>query len=223
MAKTVEHSKENMISKVNIDASKWDNLATPESIDKTIENLKKHHINVVVVDTAEEALDAVRKQIPAGADVMNGSSTTLAEIGYVDFLKSGLHGWKNRHESILSEKDPQKQAEKRRLATTADYFVSSAQAVTETGDIVGCDASGSRVGAWLFGANYLIIVAGTNKIVPDVTAAMTRIQEFVFPLESARAQAVYGMGSNISKVAVLSFEFDPKRTTVILVKEKLGY
>ncbi len=223
MAKTLEHSKINMLSRTSVDVSKWDASASEAALSKTVENLKARHISAVVVDSAEQALEALKQTIPAGADVMNGSSTTLAEIGFLDLLKSDASGWKNRHETILSEADAGKQADLRRLATAADYFVSGAQAVTQQGDIVGCDASGSRVGAWLFSAKHVVIVAGTNKIVPDLSSALSRIREFAFPLENERAKLVYNMGSNVSKIAVLSCEFDPTRTTLILVREKLGY
>jgi len=51
---------------------------------------------------------------------MNGSSTTLTEIGFVDYLKEGIHGWDNVHEDILNEKDPAKQAQLRKESVLAD-------------------------------------------------------------------------------------------------------
>ena len=47
--------------------------------------------------------------------------------------------------------------------------------------------------------------------------------EYVLPLEDARAQKVYGMGSNVSKILIVNKEIAPQRITVILVKEKLGF
>ncbi|MBI4361185.1 lactate utilization protein [Candidatus Micrarchaeota archaeon] len=223
MGSAVEHSLEKMKAEVQVDEGKWNQLAQDSTIHETVQALKQNHISAVVVDSSDAALEEIKKTIPQGASVMNGSSTTLAEIGFVDLLQSKQHAWNNLHASVFAVSDPAKQADARREATTADYFVSSAQAVTKDGKIVGCDASGSRVGAWLFAAKHLLIVAGTNKIVENQEAALKRIQEFAYPLENLRAQKVYNMGSRISKIAVLGFEFDPNRTKVILVKEKLGY
>lgn len=216
------HSIENVGKEAGIDLQTFGNPASVEAVKKTVEALKRNGFDAVVVDTAQDALAELKKRIPAGAEVYNGSSTTLGEIGFTDYLKEGKHGWENRHAVVMAEKDWPKQAELRRLATTSEYVLSSAQAITQDGEIVGCDASGSRVGAWLFAAEHLIIVAGTNKIVPDLAAAMTRLNEYTFKLENVRARKVYGMGSNVSKIAILRKEYGP-RTTVILVNEALGY
>lgn len=217
-----EHSVENISKEVSVDLKKYGFPASDADVQRTVEALNRNGIDAHVVGSSDEALNLLKELIPAGSEVYNGSSTTLAEIGFVEYLKSPDLPWKNRHASVVAELDWPKQAELRRLATTAEYFVSSAQAITQDGQIVGCDATGSRVGAWLFSAKNLIIVAGSNKIVPDLSAALMRIHEYAFKLENVRAQKVYGMGSSVSKIAILRKEFGP-RTTVILVKEALGY
>lgn len=216
------HSVESIGAESGIDLSKFGKPASDEAVAKTVESLKKNGFDVVVLDTAADALAELKKRIPPGAEVYNGSSTTLAEIGFVDYLKNGAHGWNNRHAAVMAETDWPKQAELRRLATTSEYFLSSAQAITQNGEIAGCDASGSRVGSWLFSAKHLVIVAGANKIVPDIMAAMVRIAEHAYPLENVRAQKVYGQGSKVAKIAVLNSDA-PGRTAVLLVKEALGY
>ena len=64
----------------------------------------------------EQALTEILKDIPDGSKVMNGSSTTLIQIGFSDLLKSGNHKWKNLHEDILKEPDYAKQSDLRRKA-----------------------------------------------------------------------------------------------------------
>ena len=66
-----------------------------------------------------------------------------------------------------------KRAELRRKSVTAEYFISGANAIAQSGEIVACDASGSRVGAWPFAAGHLILVVGINKIVPTLEDALT--------------------------------------------------
>ncbi len=222
MKQQTPHSVETISKEVTVDLEKFGKPASDDAVKKTMAALEANNIRVIVVDKAENALDAVKSVIPPGAEVMNGTSTTLSEIGFVDYLKSADLPWKNLHLPILAETDRDKQSDLRRKADAAEYFVSSAQAITQNGELVGCDASGSRVGAWLFTAKNLVIVAGTNKIVADLAAALDRVHEYAFKLENVRAQKVYGMGSNVSKIAILRKEFGP-RTTVILVKEALGY
>ncbi|MBI5177599.1 lactate utilization protein [Candidatus Micrarchaeota archaeon] len=217
-----QYSAENLLSEAKVDGDKWNRIPSDGEIGATVSALEKNGFKVFVVGDEHEALEQVKKIIPNGAEVMTGSSTTLAEIGFVDYLKEGKHGWENLHGKVLAESDRAKQGELRRKAVIAQYFLASANAVSQTGEIFACDASGSRVGAFLFAAKNLVIVAGVNKIVPSLNEALERIRQFAFPLENVRAQKVYGMGSYPAKTAILAREFQP-RTTVILVKRKLGY
>ncbi len=193
-------------------------------INKTVDAIKNRGINVILVENKKEALDKLKSIIPPSSKIMNGSSTSLIEIGFTDYLKSGNHGWVNLHDEILQEKDWVKQSDLRRKAIVdADYFLGSVNAISEDGQLVAVDASGSRVGAYPFAAGKLILVAGVQKIVPNLETAMKRIREYVFPQEDERAKKAYGMGSALSKWVIIEREANPQRTTLILVKEKLGY
>lgn len=171
----------------------------------------------------KEALEKIIGLIPKNSQVMNGTSTTLQEIGFVDFLKSGKHGWNNFHEEILKERDNAKQSDLRRQSVAAEYFLGGVNAISKDGILVSADNSGSRVGAYLFGAKNLILVAGTQKITQNFEQAMQRVREYVLPLEDARARKAYGVGSGTSKWAIIENEKIPNRTKLILVKEKLGF
>jgi L-lactate utilization protein LutB len=111
----------------------------------------------------------------------------------------------------------------RRKSVTAEYFLSGVNAIAKTGELVSCDASGSRMGAWPFAAKHLVLVAGVNKIVPSLADALQRIREYAYPLEDARYQKVYGTASQIGKCVVLSNEMQQGRVTLILVNDILGY
>lgn len=180
-------------------------------------------MRVVVVESADDALSTIRQIIPAGAEVMHGSSTTLIEIGFTDLLVSRDHPWISLHDRINAENDAKKRADIRRFSITAEYFLSSANAVSVSGELVACDMSGSRTGAWPYGAKLLVIVAGVNKIVPTLEDAFRRVREYVYPLESARAMRVYGISSRIGKCAILAFGGIEGRITVILIRVRLGY
>ncbi len=195
-----------------------------ETIEKTICELKNHRIDVILVDTKEQALKEISKNIPEGSKIMNGSSTTLIQIGFSDLLKSGNHKWKNLHEDILKESDRSKQSDLRRKSITeADYFLCSVNAITEDGKLVAVDASGSRVGALPFAAKNVLIIAGANKIVPNIEGAFDRIKNYVINLENERAMKVYGVKSSLNKWIIIEKESAPNRIKLILVKESLGF
>jgi L-lactate utilization protein LutB len=192
-------------------------------VDKTVHEIEARGIKVLISRNAEEALDVLKKIIPPGAEVMNGSSTTLIEIGYEEFITGGRSGWKSIHDLIKAENDNEKRADLRRKSVTADYFISGANAIASTGEIIACDASGSRVGAWPSAAGHLILVVGINKIVPTLNDALNRVREYAYRLENVRAQKVYGTPSVIGKCVILAHEKTEGRVTLILVREALGY
>lgn len=201
----------------------WVKLASEKDLNKTADSIRARGINVIIVKNKEEALEKLKAIIPKGAEVYSGSSTTLNEIGFTEYLKSGNHSWKNLHEEVFKEKDNSKQFELRRKYITSQYFLGSVNAISKNGELVACDNSGSRVGAYHFAAKNVILVAGAQKITDSLESAMKRIREYVLPLEDARARKAYGMGSNTSKWIIIEKEIISNRITLILVKEKLGF
>ncbi len=203
----------------------YETLAEPESISKTLDALAKRGVQAVVVSNREEALKEVKSMIPEGVSVMNGSSRTLEEIGFVDYLKSGQHGWKNLHADILAESDPEKRALLRRQAVLSDYYLGSVHAVAESGQIVIASNSASQLPHIVYTSPNLIFVVGTQKITPDLEAAIRRVREYALSLEDKRKREGGGPGSAISKMVI--FEREPKFTgrkvLLIFVKEKLGF
>ena len=199
--------------------------ATPDkaAIDRTMAALKERNFNPLYAANKESAFSKLKELIPSGADVMTGSSTTLIEIGFIDYLVGGKHLWKNWKDRILPEKDPVKQDELRRQSTTAGYFLGSVQAIAETGHVVAADASGSRQGGYIYGGKRVIWVTGVNKIVPTLEMALRRLKEHVVPLEDARMKSAGFAGTFLGKVVVYEKEFLPDRITTILIGEKLGF
>lgn len=204
--------------------SYYERLAGDETIKKTVASLKERNINTIVVSTRAEALEKIKELIPAGAGVMNGSSLTLQEIGFVDYLKWGNHKWENIHENILKEKDPTKQTELRKQSILATCFLGSVHAITEEGQVIIASASGSQIPSYSFSSDNVIWVAGTQKIVPDLESAMKRLNEYVIPLENKRMQGAGYPGTTLGRILIFEREIMPNRhITLILVKEKLGF
>ena len=118
-----------------IDA-KLDELPDDATVEETVANLEERGFDVVVVDDADEALEAVKSQIPAGVSVMNGHSTTLEEIGFDDFLSEGDHEWESLPDQIWGIDDDAERQTARRESQTADYFLGGINAVAQTGELV---------------------------------------------------------------------------------------
>ena len=102
-------------------------------------------------------------------------------------------------------------------------MLGSVHAVSETGSLVAASMSGSQLGPYAIGAGRVILVVGTQKIVPDLEEGLRRIDEYAFPLEDARAQEAYGIHSAVNKVLIINREITPGRITVVLVDEVLGF
>lgn len=193
-------------------------------IEQTKKSMTERGFVVEVVENKTAALEWLKTHIPQGSTIMNGSSTTLHEIGFTDYLKADQHGWNNLHEKILEEKDWGKQGDLRRHAIVdADIFLASVNAIAQTGELVAVDQTGSRVGAFPFAAKKLILIVGAQKITSDFETAMQRIREYVFPLEDVRAQKAYGVGTAFGKWVIIEREKTPERIQIVLVKEKLGF
>ncbi len=199
-------------------------MPAAETVAKTAAALAERNFNPIVVNTKEEALGKIKSLIPAGASVMNGSSTTLNQIGFVDYLRAGNTGWNNLHEVILAEKDPARQMELRRQSILAQYFLGSVQAITESGQLLVASASGSQLPSYVFSSPNVILAVGTNKIVPTIEDAFARLKNYVFPLEDRRMKGTGAPGSVIGKILIYEREIMPARKiNVILINEKLGY
>ena len=200
-------------------------LASKKIILKTVNALKARNIEVVNVNNKAGALEKIKNLIPKGASVNNGSSTTLKEIGFVDYLKSDKHGWVNLHEAVLREKDPVKQAELRNLSSFSEYYLGSVHALAQTGEMVIASASGSQLPSLANTAKNIILVVGTQKITATLSGAFKRLREYVYPLENERVKSTGAAGTVLAKILIMEQEpaFMGRKVRVILVNEKLGF
>jgi len=194
--------------------------ADPAAVDRAAAALCDHGFDARVVDSGAEAREMVLSLIPEGAEVGEGASITLDQIGVTEVLeKSG------RYDAIRPRTRSMDRAtqmrEIRKMGAAPDFQVNSVQAVTEDGLMLDVSATGSQIGPLAFGAGKLIIVAGSQKVVPDLATAFRRAEEYSLPLEDVKMQELYGARSSIRRTLVLSSDF-PGRTTVILVREPVG-
>ncbi len=204
---------------------KFSVIPSDESINKTVEGLKSRNIEAEIVHDGRAALARIKELIPTNASVMNGSSRTLEQIGFVEYLKSGTHPWNNLHEAILNETDPVKKSQLRKQAALSDYYLGSVHAITESGEMVIASNTGSQLPHIVFTSKNLVFVVSARKITSDLVQAFQRIRAHVIPLEDENMKQKYGSGTSWNKTVIFHRE-NPnmgRSVRVILVKEALGF
>jgi bisphosphoglycerate-independent phosphoglycerate mutase (AlkP superfamily) len=197
-------------------------LADDSRVRRAAAALEANGMSVLWAADAREAKEVVLGLIDDGSEVHHGASTSLDVAGITDEIdKSG------RYESLrprIFSMDRQTRADEiRRLSSAPEVMLGSVHAVTETGSLLAASMGGSQLGPYVSGAGRVILVVGTQKIVPDLEEGLRRINEYAFPLEDARAQAAYGIHSAVNKVLIINREIVPGRITVVLVDEVLGF
>jgi hypothetical protein len=161
----------------------WQQWFHEKQAERTINALKKNNFEAVFVPDSKSACEEVMKQIPDGATVGVGGSVTLAQVGLLDSLgKRNINFiWPMRQ-----GKTPDEIFELIRKSLSADFFISSTNAVTEDGKLFNVDATGNRAGAMFIGPRKTIIVCGVNKIVKDIEAAEKKLKEWTGPQNAKR-------------------------------------
>jgi YkgG family uncharacterized protein len=193
--------------------------APEDTIQKVVAALRANNIDARVVDTGEEARRIVLDLVPEGAEVYSGKSKTLEDVGLFQDLMSG------RYDSVRArymKMDRETQGREMRKMMAPDYMLGSAQAITEAGDVVVASASASQLGPYASTAGRLILVVGSQKIVPDLDQAFRRIEQHVFPYEEAVVRARMNRGTFIGKILIIRREWIDGRVTVVLVREPVG-
>ncbi len=151
--------------------------------ERTIRALKKNNFEAKYFPKAAEALEELWKMIPQGATVGIGGSLTLNQVDLINELQKRPVKFLNPFAKGLSMEEGDKI---RRQIFTADFFITSSNALTEDGKLYNIDASGNRVAAMIYGPKKVILLCGVNKIVKDIHEAHNRAQEWAAPMNVKR-------------------------------------
>jgi hypothetical protein len=205
-----------------IPATRFADPAPAQRLERAAAALTAHGFTVEILDDAATARNRIKDLIPEGASVFTGASETLRLSGIdADINTSG------RYQAIRPQilaMDRAGQKDKIwRLMSTPDVIVGSVHAVTETGSLVAASGTGSQLPGYAGGAARAIWIAGAQKVVPDLPAALRRVEDHCLPLENERAMKVYGSPSAINRLLILNAELEPGRGTVLLLREAIGF
>ena len=151
---------------------------------RAAEALKKRDFNAQYVETQDQAKEMILEEVPPGAIVGVGGSVTIREMKVLEDLRARGHKVLDHWEIPRSALEESFQM--RRAQQVCDVFLTSSNAITQDGRLVNTDGSGNRVNAMTFGPKKAIVVAGINKIVPDLERALRRIKEVAVPLNCRR-------------------------------------
>ena len=199
---------------------KYGQLASVDSVKKTMESLAKNWIHSFLVDNRKEAKEKILEFIPKFSEIMTMTSTTLMEAEIDETLNESYEYISVRKKMVDQNISS---IEKQRLWAAPEWAIWSIHAVTEDGNIMIASATWSQLSAYAYWALNVIWVVWTQKIVSDIAEAEKRIHEYSFPLENERALKTYWTWSWINKVLVINKEVIPWRIHIIFVKEKLGF
>jgi hypothetical protein len=196
--------------------------APAERLERAATALAAHGFTVEILDDSAAARTRIKDLIPNGASVFTAASETLRRSGIDADVNSG-----DRYEAlkprVLAMDRATRADEIRQVLASPDVVMGSVAAVTETGSLVIASGSGSQIPAYGGGAARAIWIIGAQKVVPDLDTALRRVEDHSLPLESARTQATYGWPSAVNRLLILNAEPYPGRSTVLLLREAIGY
>lgn len=202
----------------------FNQLASKETVEKTKAALEANGFNVILAENAQQAKAKALELIPKGSEVMTMTSITNQQIGLDQELNESGN-YNPVRSKLYDQTTPPR--EKKRLGAAPEIAVGSVHAITEDGKIIVASNTGSQLGAYTYGADKVIWVASTQKIVSNLEAGFTRIREHIFPLESERARKAYGLPDTFntfdSKKVIFQREVTKDRIYIILVSEILGF
>ena len=195
---------------------------------KVIAGINSRNMTGYYAKDKEEALKLALDLIPEGSSVTMGGCMSAHEIGLVEKLKSGNYNFIDR------DAYEDKRAAML-MAYDADFFLSSANAITEDGVIVNIDGNSNRVSAIAQGPKKVIFIVGMNKVCDDIDGAMKRARNVAAPVNAQR----FGLSTPCAKTGscfnckspdticcqflITRFSRHKDRIHVIMVNDSLGF
>ena len=196
--------------------------------------LEENNFRESIDESREEAAEQIFSQLTEAnpSSVSYGGSMSLQSLGVLDKIAEmkGVQLLRPDGANLSLEE----KLELRRQGLLVDLYFTGSNAVTEEGHLVNLDMIGNRVGALTFGPKRVIVVAGRNKIVPDLETAMNRVKDLAAPANTMRLKMKTPCvktshchdcksPSRICNTWTITEKSFPKgRISVILINEELG-
>jgi len=206
-----------------------------QRVDGLIKNWQKRNILGLYCENKSEAADKILEIISHSASIGISGSVTLDQLGIVKRLEVRGNLVLNQYKPGISREE---NLELRRQGTQADYYLTSANAISENGELVFFSGYGNRP-AGISNAKNVIVVCGINKITANLEEAIKRAREYATPLNCKRLNwntpcLKDGICSKeiclfpeykrmCCQILIIEAEVTPDRLKVVLVGENLGF
>ena len=147
-----------------------------------VKNLRSRHYDAYYCDTKEAALEKALEIIPKGATVGWGGAMSAQQIGLLDAMNNG------EYNAIDRDKAPNPEERKKAMKNCllADVFITGANALSMDGQMVNIDGNGNRVAAIVYGPESVVVIAGMNKVMDSIDAAVIRARTVAAPMNKQR-------------------------------------
>ncbi len=215
-------------------------VVTNERIKRTMAALEKNNISAYYAESSVAAAELAMSLIPKGCTIARGGSETLKECGILDRFRDGDYNFLDRSLPNLTKDEIE---ELYRRSFFADAYFTSANAITENGELYNVDGNANRVAAICYGPRKVIVLAGANKIVRNLNEAIERVKCEAAPCNAVRLNTdtpcqslgkCVGSGRDATagcaadkrmccQYLITTFQRDKDRIHVILIPENLGY
>jgi len=198
-------------------------------IEQTVEALRKNRFEAFYLPTKKELLAKISQMMPQGCSCSVGGSMTIKETGVHEFLQNGKFTYYDRE---APGADPQ---DVMRKALSCDVYLTSSNAITMDGELHNVDGNANRLAAICFGPKKVIVVAGHNKIVSDISAAQERMRHIAAPANATRLSrktpcVTTGICQDCSSLEriccqelITRWQREAGRICVLIVGEEYGY
>lgn len=157
-------------------------LVSNMNMENLIANLTKRGFKVTYFETGKDATDYLSENIK-DKTVGLGGSITLKELGIFDILQENNTVWWHGKGLQLKEYGGYTVMQN---AMSTDIYITSANAISEQGQIINIDGRGNRVASTLYGHKKVYFVVGKNKIAPTFEDAMWRARNIAAPKNAQR-------------------------------------
>lgn len=187
---------------------------------------EKKSFTVSFYDTGEDCKKALCDMIPKDKSIAFGGSKTLEAIGLKEALEQKgvrvIWHWDKTQKNALKD------------ARLADYYASSANGVSETGEIVNIDGNGNRLSALCYGHEKVFLVIGKNKLEKDLHSAIARAKFIAavkngerFGIKSDPEEKPEERFKKVEKLCritqILEYAPSMQKTHLMFVDEELGF
>lgn len=197
-----------------------------------IKAIEQRNMAAQFAETREEALAMALKLIPPKSSVGWGGVTSAQEIGLIQALRQGDYRLLDRE----ALQDPAQTPDLyHQILSDCDFFLTSANGMSEDGVMVNIDGNANRVAAIAYGPRKVIAIVGMNKVVHTEEDAYRRAKYLAAPVNAQRFGldtpcAKLGKCANCThvqciccQILITRFSRVKDRIHVILVNDDLGF